>query len=321
MGLRHATERGGMASLPRLRIVTGKGGVGKTTIAAALALAEARRGRRVLLAEVNSRDRAALLLGVEATGSKLTAVLPGISLVDMNPRDTLREYVLLTFKFETVYKAVFENRLVKHFLRLVPSLAELTMLGKIWFHERELYDDVPRFDVIVLDAPATGHAVAMLRAPSVVQSTVPAGPLRENARAMDQLLRDNDRCVVHVVTTPEEMPVNEAVEIERAAGDELGMRMGATFINQRLSPVSPEVILTLDASAAKDTRLREVVRVLRAREERRRAGEQYLQRLPHLMLRNAVSIPRLATDEFGRAALETIATSIAPALAHEASEA
>ncbi|MBC7794167.1 MAG: AAA family ATPase, partial [Clostridia bacterium] len=82
---------------PRLRIVTGKGGVGKTTVATAIAVAEARRGRRVLLAEVNGRDRASLLLGVAPSGSKLTAVLPNLWLVDMNPRDTLREYVLLTF--------------------------------------------------------------------------------------------------------------------------------------------------------------------------------------------------------------------------------
>src|SRR5262249_3305938 len=114
------------------------------------------------------------------------------------------------------------------------------------------------------------------------------------------------------------MPVNEAIEIERAAGDELGMRMGATFVNQRLEPLSPEIVLTLDASVKKDTPLRDAVRVLRAREERRRIGEQNLQRLPHLMLRDAVSIPRLVTADFGRAALDTIAGIIAPALAQEA---
>src|SRR5262249_34300963 len=141
-----------------------------------------------------------------------------------------------------------ENRVVKHFLRLVPSLAELMMLGKTWFHEREQQGDVPRFDVIIVDAPATGHAIAMLRAPSVVQATIPPGPLRENARAIDQLMRDTSRTVVHVVTTPEEMPVNEAVEIERAVGDELGMRIGTTFVNQRLAALVPEIVPTLDVS-------------------------------------------------------------------------
>ncbi|HSI06644.1 MAG: ArsA family ATPase [Myxococcota bacterium] len=309
-----------MAFSPRLRVVTGKGGVGKTTVAAALALAEARRGKRVLLAEVNGRDRAAHLLGVEPTGSKLTAVLPNIALVDMNPRDTLREYVLLTFKFETVYKAVFENRVVKNFLRLTPSLGELMMLGKIWHHEREREDDQPRFDVIVLDAPATGHAIAMLRAPSVVQATVPAGPLRENARNMDQLLRDTARTTVHVVTTPEEMPVNEAVEIERAVDDELGMRIGTTFLNQRVSALVPEIVPILDSSAITDTSLASAARVLHAREQRRIGGEQNLQRLPHKMLRDSVSIPRIVAADFGRRSLEAIADVIVPALAREADQ-
>ena len=311
-----------MAFQPRLRVVTGKGGVGKTTVAAALALAEARRGKRVLLAEVNGRDRAAHLLGVAPTGSKLTDVLPNIALVDMNPRDTLREYVLLTFKFETVYKAVFENRVVKNFLRLTPSLAELMMLGKIWHHERERQngDDRPRFDVIVLDAPATGHAIAMLRAPSVVQATVPAGPLRENARAMDQLLRDIQRTTVHVVTTPEEMPVNEAAEIERAVSDELGMRIGTTFLNQRVSALVPEIVSTLQTSAVADKTLLPAARVLEAREQRRVGGEQNLQRLPHKMMRDSVSIPRIVAPEFGRQSLETIADVIVPALAREADQ-
>ncbi len=310
-----------MAFQPRLRIVTGKGGVGKTTVAAALALAEVRRGKRVLLAEVNGRDRAALLLGVEPTGSKLTTVLPGLSLVDMNPRDTLREYVLLTFKFETVYKAVFENRVVKHFLRLVPSLGELMMLGKIWHHEREEEEDGrKRFDVIILDAPATGHAIAMLRAPSVVQATVPAGPLRENARAMDQLLRDEKRTTLHVVTTPEEMPVNEAVELERAVGDELGMSIGTTFLNQRVSALVPEIVPTLQASATGDYNVISATQVLSAREQRRIAGEHNLQRLPHKMLRDSVSIPRIVAADFGRQSLETIADVIVPALTREAEQ-
>lgn len=309
-----------MAFQPRLRIVTGKGGVGKTTVAAALALAEARRGKKVLLAEVNGRDRASLLLGVEPTGSKLTTVLPNLSLVDMNPRDTLREYVLLTFKFETVYKAVFENRFVKHFLRLVPSLGELMMLGKIWYHEREEENGRKRFDVIIIDAPATGHAIAMLRAPSVVQSTVPPGPLRENARAMDTLLRDTKRTVLHVVTTPEEMPVNETVEIERAIGDDMGVSIGTTFLNQRISALVPEIVPTLDQSAKTTPTLAEAAHTLHARENRRTAGEQNLQRLPHKMLRDSVSIPRIVTADFGRKSLEAIADIIAPSLAKEAEQ-
>lgn len=295
-----------VSQAPRVRIVTGKGGVGKTTVATAIAVAEARAGRRVLLAEVNGRDRASLLLGVEPTGSRLTPVMPNLSLVDMNPRDTLREYVLLTFKFEAVYKAVFENRFVKHFLRLVPSLAELTMLGKIWFHERERQGDRPRFDVIVLDAPATGHALAMLRAPSAVQNTVPPGPLRDTAKQLDALLKDQQRTVLHIVTTPEEMPVNEAIEIAHAAETDIGMSLGAAFINQRVPALPAGVMTSLDDSPAANT--------LRLRESRRELGDENLERLPANMLRGACSIPRMVTPNFDRRAIDAIADVVAPML-------
>lgn len=293
---------------PRLRIVTGKGGVGKTTVASAIAVAEAKRGKRVLLAEVNGRDRASLLLGVEATGSRLTQVRPNLWLVDMNPRDTLREYVLLTFKFEAVYKAVFENRFVKHFLRLVPSLAELTMLGKIWYHERETEGGAPRFDVIVLDAPATGHALAMLRAPAAVQNTVPPGPLRDTAKQLDALLKDHKRSVVHIVTTPEEMPVNEAIEIEHEVTTNLGMFTGTAFINQRVSALPAPVVQAVagDTSAIATT--------LALREDRRALGEENLERLPAHTLRDACSIPRIVTSDFGKAAIDAIADIVAAKL-------
>jgi anion-transporting ArsA/GET3 family ATPase len=305
-----------MIAEPRLRIVTGKGGVGKTTVAAAIALAEARSGRRVLLAEMNGRDAAARLLEVPATGSTMQEVLSNLWLVDMNPRDALREYVLLTFRFETIYKAVFENRFVRHFLRLVPSLAELNMLGKIWFHEREKLetdDTQPRFDVIVLDAPATGHAISSLRAAEVVRGTVPPGPLRDTARDIHELLTDPLKTVLHVVTTPEEMPVNEAVELERAANDSLHMAVGATFINQRLAPLThARAAGTGDAAVdgvlagLKPGPLAALADVLTVREQRRRLGEQNLERLPHHMLSRSISLPRLVTAEFGRAAIDAL---------------
>src|SRR2546426_7722063 len=104
-------------SAPRLRIVTGKGGVGKTTVATALGLAEASRKRRVLVAEVHGRDRVTALLGLPPAGSEVREVLPNFFTVDMTPRAALREYVIMMVRFETLYKAVFENRLMQRFLR------------------------------------------------------------------------------------------------------------------------------------------------------------------------------------------------------------
>lgn len=301
---------------PRLRFVTGKGGVGKTVTATAIAVAEARAGRTTLLAELNGRDRVASLLEAKPVGAELREVVERVHVVDMNPRAAMREYVLLTLRFEAVYKAVFENRMVRRFLRLIPSLGELVMLGKIWFHEQEQVAAKPRFDVIVVDAPSTGHALTLLRAPSVVLRMVPPGPLRDNTALIQRLLTDHDKTVLHVVTTPEEMPVNEAVELEQAAADILDVRLGSTVINQRLTPLPPG---SLDALGTHPEPIVEpILEALRIREQKRTLGEEHLSRLPAHMLAHAVSLPRLVVPKFGRAAVERLADLVGPALEAEA---
>ena len=121
-------------SPPQLHLFSGKGGVGKTACATAWAMAASRAGQRVLLAELHGHDQAARLLAVEPTGYRITEVFDGLSLVDINPQDALHEYALILFKFEQLYPLIFENRVVRNFLRLVPSLGELVMLGKLWYH-------------------------------------------------------------------------------------------------------------------------------------------------------------------------------------------
>ncbi|RYF06388.1 MAG: hypothetical protein EOO40_09205, partial [Deltaproteobacteria bacterium] len=198
-----------------IHLVSGKGGVGKTATACAIALGARRAGKKVLLCELDGKDQTSALLGVPKVGYALQEVFEDLFVVDINPRDALHEYVLLILKFEALYRAVFENRLVRAFVDLVPSLSELVMLGKIWFHAVQTEHDRRRFDVIVVDAPATGHLLALLEAPQAVYQTVPPGPMRDNAVLLRDMLRNPAQTQLHVVTTPEDSPVTEACTLLR----------------------------------------------------------------------------------------------------------
>jgi anion-transporting ArsA/GET3 family ATPase len=166
----------------RLLVVIGKGGVGKSTISAALALAAARRGKRVLVCELNTQERISALLEAEPVGAEIGQVAPGIDAVDIRPREAMREYALMVLRFRAIYDAVFENRFVRHFLRAIPSLAELVMLGKVLYHVGETGPGGrPRYDLVILDSPATGHGVSLLRLPQVLVETVPPGLMADEA--------------------------------------------------------------------------------------------------------------------------------------------
>jgi len=230
-------------------------------------------------------------------GTEITELVDNLFVVDMRPTEAIHEYVLLTLRFETVYRAVFENRLVRHFIRLIPSLNELTLLGKIWYHEREMVGGAPRFDLIIVDAPATGHALSLLRAPAAVEATVPQGTMRDTCTKIRDLLGDHARTALHIVTTPEEMPVNEAVDLERAAADLLGIRVGTTFINQAHELLPAEALTEL-APLATEPEHALALDILRIRQSRVAAGEAHLQRLPAHLLRDAVRLPFVPRPRF-----------------------
>ena len=202
----------------RFIVIGGKGGVGRTTVSAALATVLARQGKRVLLAHVRTQLRMDRLLGCGVIDETIRHVEPNLWAVNMNPRAALRERGMMVLKLESVYRAVMENRLVKHFLRAIPSLDEYSMLGKAWFHTTEQRPDgTPRFDTVIFDGPATGHLLTMLRIPQVTLETVPDGPLTADASLIRDLLVDPVRTALWIVTLAEEIPVTEAEDLLRAA--------------------------------------------------------------------------------------------------------
>jgi Anion-transporting ATPase len=295
----------------RLLIVTGKGGVGKSSVAAALGLWAARRGKRALVCEVNAQERVAPLLGAPPAGPAIREALPGLFTVNVTPDEAMREYGLLVLKYRTIYEAVFENRVVKYFLRVVPSLAELVMLGKILHEARAEDRGARRWDLVVMDAPATGHAVQLLRTPAALLEALPPGPLRRDAQWMRDLLVDPAATALALVTLPEEMPVNEAIDLDEQVRSLLGIPRGALFVNAVPEPrFGGAERAGLEGLAAEPAPLGPAARAARLLALRAEQAERQVARLRGAIDLPATVLPLLAAERWDRAAVERLSEAI-----------
>jgi anion-transporting ArsA/GET3 family ATPase len=218
----------------KLAIFTGKGGVGKTSMSAAFALAAQNSGKRVLIAEVRSSRRIPPLFGIEAESDGPLVLGEGLEWIHLTPAIALEVYAVRLLRFRSVYRAVFEQRAVRRFLRAIPSLAEILVLGHLAFLVEE-----KRYDLVILDAPSSGPGALMLAAPREVIQGAHRGPLTEGAEWIQKLLADKRQTSVNLVVTPEELPVSEAVDLHHRLKDELNLPLGAVFLNRVLEDPFP----------------------------------------------------------------------------------
>jgi len=219
----------------RFLFVTGKGGVGKTTVAAGLARALSLRGRRVLLAATDAAPYRELLPNARWDTDPQPYGTRSFS-VRLEADAALREYGRLLIKPRLARQALFENRYVQGFLAALPGLPQWAVLGKAWYHATETEHGVPRFDSVVFDAPATGHGLDLLRLPQAIVELAPTGLLRRDAELCRQMLQDPTRCCICLVTLPEELPTNETSELAARIQNELGLPLGALLLNRALAP-------------------------------------------------------------------------------------
>jgi anion-transporting ArsA/GET3 family ATPase len=218
---------------PRILVVSGKGGVGKTTVAASLAVVAARHGRRVCIAEIDGKGTLSRLFGGGPLGYEPRQLSPGVFGMNIVAEAALAEYLEVQYHMKRISKAFTSTHFVDYITAAAPGLKDILMLGKIWYLEqgREHSSRAGTFDTIIVDAPAAGHMLTFLSAPMGLADAVRLGPVKRQSEWLVQMLQDPKRTRVHLVTLPEEMPVSETLETAQALKDRVGIDAGSVFAN------------------------------------------------------------------------------------------
>ena len=220
----------------RLLIVSGKGGVGRTTVAALLGSALAARGRKVLVATTGHDDRLAWMLGGEGLTDVPVEVEPNLWIQRLVPSTCVEEYGALVTRSQRLSQAVFGNKTVRRLLRAIPGLDDFAVLGKVW-HEAVRAQS---FDTILFDGPASGHLRLVLGVPQAILETISEGPITREAEAMRAALQDPSLSAAVLVGLPEPWPLSEMDELADALRDEIGLEIGALVVN-KLWPELPSL--------------------------------------------------------------------------------
>jgi anion-transporting ArsA/GET3 family ATPase len=308
----------------RLLVLSGKGGVGKSLVGAALATAARARGKKVLLVEIDAPLEAARYLGRPPAGGRETELEPGLFTLNLDPQGVMDEYVRHVVKFDLIARRILESPIYHRFFAAAPGLKELMLLGKIMtlVEERTSFPRRPRYDLVVVDAPATGHGLQFLKVPLAASRAVPVGPVGANARRILALLRDARRTALCLVAIPEEMAVVEAAELFRMASEEVGIPAAAVFLNgcpERVLDEADEAeVLRLSAAGAggalgSGVRLEAALRAARRHIRRRKLARFYETRLRRSLPLPLVRLPFLFREEIGRDEVAVLAERLAAA--------
>ncbi len=298
----------------RLIFVTGKGGVGKSTVAIVLGLVAARRGLRTIVAELHSQERVQGTFAHHGARFSELELQPGLFTISIEAEDAMDEY--LRVKAGALGHALGSSRLFRAFAMATPGMRELLTVGKVWelaqLHRRT--SGAAPYDLVIVDAPATGHGVAMLKTPKMFADIARVGPIAHQGRQIAAMIYDRERTAVVAVATPEEIPVNETLSLHEAlAREQLALELViANGVYPRRFDDRQASVLQRAQERTEQPLARAAVRA--ALSERARSHTQ-LEQLDRLRRESGidgrlVELPFVFAERLGRAELERLAARL-----------
>jgi anion-transporting ArsA/GET3 family ATPase len=287
----------------RLVIVTGKGGVGKSTVALALGMAAAAEGRRTIVCEVSSAEHTSRVFHRAEVGFHEVEMAENLWAISIDPDEAMREYVLLQLRVRAMRDMLFRSRIFTYLAAATPGLRELVTIGKIW--EVSQPDRKVRrghkYDLVIVDAPATGHGVGFLQTPRTFANIARVGPIKAQAEALETFIVNHRKTGVAIVALPEEMPVNETAALERALVEDVGVAVDRIYVNalypERFAP--PELERLEAVCAQGNGAIRGACRAALSEGRRAKAQLAQLARLAELVDAPLRTLPFVFAPEVG----------------------
>jgi anion-transporting ArsA/GET3 family ATPase len=293
----------------RLLYVTGKGGVGKTTVAAALGMAAAEAGRRTIVCEVADQDRVSRAFRREGVVPETEVRLAdNLWAITIDPTRALEEWLGKQVGGVGL-KVLARSSAFQYFVAAAPGAKELITIAKVWeLTQPSRWDSRNRtYDLVVVDAPASGHGLAMLTTPGTFGEIARVGPIRRQAFKVRDLLADAEQTGYVAVALPEEMPVNETLELERRLPEAVGTPLEAIVVNG----MWPERFSAADAATLRAAGDGTIVQAALTSYERARAQRSHLRRLRRAASAQVVTLPYLFDGELGLPEYERLARDLA----------
>lgn len=266
----------------RLAFFTGKGGAGKSTVVAALAVEARHRGLRPLVVELGHRASMQAIFGARHIGHDPVEVAPGVHAANVEVDRALADYVARNVPVDALARRIASSASLRRFFEAAPAVGEVLTLFRL---EQLLGTD---FHPILVDLDATGHALMFLGLPAVFDGLVPAGPVRRLLDGFARLLADGTHARLHLVTLPAQLPVQETLELHARLAGEVSVRLGTLFVNRVVpSPLEPGLVPTLGEVRAHDAGAAEDLGLLRAACARHADAQRQIERL------HAIPMPRV----------------------------